>query len=225
MSSSKFLVFLLAVALAIGAVGSVYADSGFFNDWKAAYPSSASATFSCSLCHTSAPALNGYGQAALDANFNFTSIESQDSDGDGAANIAEITAGTNPGSTSSKPPTAACTGYTYSAWSACGSNGQQTRTVMANTPAGCTGTPSASPALTQSCTPSSTACTSFTYGNWTACDQTGHQTRTATGVPAGCTGTPDPGQLTQTCNYVPPTQPPVGETMFLLPQWSFRMSQ
>src|SRR5512143_188337 len=27
------------------------------------------------------------------------------------------------------PAPAACTGYTYSAWSACGSNGQQTRTV------------------------------------------------------------------------------------------------
>jgi hypothetical protein len=47
----------------------------------------------------------------------------------------------------------ACTGYEYSAWapSPCPESGQQTRTVTANTPAGCTGTPSTSPVLTQVC--------------------------------------------------------------------------
>ena len=58
------------------------------------------------------------------------------------------------------------------------------------------------------------ACTSFTYGNWGTCDATGHQTRTWTGAPAPCTGTPDPTQLTQICNYVPPvTPPPTNGTM------------
>jgi hypothetical protein len=50
------------------------------------------------------------------------------------------------------PPTpTACTGYSYSSWSACQSNNQQTRTVSGYTPSGCTGTPSTSPLLTQAC--------------------------------------------------------------------------
>ena len=46
------------------------------------------------------------------------------------------------------PATAACTGFTYSAWSpsACAASGQQTRTAT-NAPAGCTGTP----VTTQTC--------------------------------------------------------------------------
>jgi hypothetical protein len=49
------------------------------------------------------------------------------------------------------PPPTACTGYIYSAWSAC-TNGVQTRTVTGYTPGGCTGTPTTQPVLTQSCT-------------------------------------------------------------------------
>jgi hypothetical protein len=214
MRRRKFLVILLVVVFALGGVGSVFANSGIFNDWKAAYPSSSSSAFSCSLCHTSPPALNGYGAAVLGANFNFASIESGDSDGDGATNIAEINAGTNPGDGGSTPAPApvACTDYEYSAWSACDANGQQTRTQTGLLPANCTGTPSAQPVLTQSCTPPSVpvACTDYEYSAWSACDANGQQTRTQTGLlPANCTGTPS-GQplLTQVCNYVPPTEPP-----------------
>ena len=46
----------------------------------------------------------------------------------------------------SQPPPP-CT-YTYSSWSTCQPNGTQTRTVISQTPIGCTGTP----ALSQSCT-------------------------------------------------------------------------
>jgi hypothetical protein len=46
-----------------------------------------------------------------------------------------------------------CTSFTYSAWGTCQSNGQQTRTVIASSPNGCTG---GSPVLTQSCTSAST---------------------------------------------------------------------
>ncbi len=49
-------------------------------------------------------------------------------------------------STAPVTPPSTCT-YTYSAWGAC-TNGQQSRTVVSATPAGCTGTP----ILTQSCT-------------------------------------------------------------------------
>ncbi|MGE5300803.1 MAG: thrombospondin type 3 repeat-containing protein [Acidobacteriota bacterium] len=209
MRRGKFLVILLVVAFVAGGVSSVFANNGYLNDWKAAYPNSASATFSCSLCHTSAPSLNAYGAAVVGANFNFTSIESRDSDGDGATNIAEITAGTNPGDGNSKPaPTPVeCTDYSYSAWSACDANGQQTRTQNGYLPANCTGTPSAQPVLTQSCTPptGSVACTDYTYSEWSACAN-GQQTRAQNGyLPANCTGTPSAQPvLTQVCNSVPP---------------------
>jgi hypothetical protein len=93
----------------------------------------------------------------------------------------------------------ACT-YTYDAWSACQSDGMQTRNLLSSSPAGCTGTP----VLSQTCTyipPTPTACT-YTYGAWGACLSSGTQIRSLlSSSPAGCTGTP---VLTQPCAYVPP---------------------
>lgn len=105
------------------------------------------------------------------------------------------------------PAPAACTDYTYSAWSACDVSGQQTRTVTGNLPAGCAGTPSTAAVLTQACTPTPAACTDYTYSAWSACGSNSQQTRTVTGnLPAGCTGTPSVAAvLTQACTYVPPT--------------------
>ena len=195
MSSRKLFTILLAVAFVIGAVGSAGAVSSYFSSFSSTYPGSGTASFSCSICHVPAgpPARNPYGTAYANAGHNFAAIASQDSDGDGATNIVEINAGKNPGDPGSKPaPTpVACTGYTYSAWSVCGTNGQQTRTVTANTPSGCTGTPSTAAVLTQACTPTPVACTGYTYSAWSACGANGQQTRTVTGnTPAGCTGTP-----------------------------------
>jgi hypothetical protein len=100
-------------------------------------------------------------------------------------------------------PTPACTGYTYSAWSACGTDGQQTRTITGNTPAGCTGTPSTQPVLTQACTYVPPTCASFTYSAWGQCQPDNTQTRTVlTSSPAGCTG--GAPVTTQSCTYVPP---------------------
>ena len=65
--------------------------------------------------------------------------------------------------------------YTYDAWSACTSNGTQTRNLLTSSPAGCTGTP----VLTQPCTyvpPTPSACT-YAYGAWGACLSTGTQVR------------------------------------------------
>lgn len=96
-------------------------------------------------------------------------------------------------------PPPACTGYTLSAWSDCGIDGQQTRTVIGTTPAGCTGTPSTQPVLTQICP----TCTSFTYSAWGGCQTDNTQTRTVlTSSPAGCTGgTPE---TAQNCPIDPP---------------------
>jgi hypothetical protein len=100
--------------------------------------------------------------------------------------------------------------YTYDAWSACQSNGTQTRNVLTSSPAGCVGTPVTS----QACTyvpPAPAACTSFTYSAWGACLSTGTQLRSLlSSSPAGCAGgTP---VLTQSCTYVPPA--PVACTSF-----------
>lgn len=104
----------------------------------------------------------------------------------------------------SLPPT--CTGYTYSDWSACGTNNQKTRVVTGNSPAGCTGTPSTQPDLTDVC-PIPTC--NFTYTEWEQCQpppglsEISTQIRTVlTSSPAGCTGgTPE---TTKSCTYVPP---------------------
>ncbi len=105
------------------------------------------------------------------------------------------------GSTTTPPP-ATCTSFTYSAWGACQPSSTQTRTVLTSSPAGCTG---GSPVTTQACTyvPPVTTCTSFTYSTWGACQPDNTQTRTVlTSSPAGCTG--GSPVTTQACTYVPP---------------------
>ncbi len=60
----------------------------------------------CSLCHTTAPALNSYGRDYKEAGRNAAAlgtIESKDSDGDGYTNLQEITAGTKPYDATDKP--------------------------------------------------------------------------------------------------------------------------
>ncbi len=60
----------------------------------------------CSLCHTTAPALNAYGSAYKSHGRNtvaLTAIESLDSDGDGWTNLQEINALTFPGNANDHP--------------------------------------------------------------------------------------------------------------------------
>ena len=192
--SKKYLVILLAVAFVIGAIGSVYAATG----------SALITQYGCTGCHGSISGIptvstNAGEVALINAGINggpmngVTSLKALT-----AADIQAIADYLVP-----PPATVACTGYTYSAWSACGSNGQQTTTVTGYTPAGCTGTPSTAAVLTQACTPPVTTCTSFTYNAWGACQSDSTQSRTvASSLPAGCTcGTP---VLSQGCTYVPP---------------------
>ena len=109
--------------------------------------------------------------------------------------------------TPTPPPPATCTGFTYSAWTpaTCPASGQQTRTVLSSTPAGCTG---GNPVLAQTCTPPPpppVTCTGFTYSAWTpaTCPASGQQTRTVvSSAPAGCTG--GNPVLTQACTPPPP---------------------
>jgi hypothetical protein len=190
MSSRKLFVILLAVVFVIGAVGSAYALDG----------NVVMAQYGCTGCH-GVSTIKGTNNAST-----VTKIMNSIAPGGKMANISSVNKLTLAEAQAIAdvlfPPTpAACTGYTYSAWSACGANGQRTRTVIGNTPAGCTGTPATAPVLTQACTPSPTACTGYTYSAWSGCGANGQQTRTVIGnTPAGCTGKPSTApKLTRAC--------------------------
>jgi hypothetical protein len=57
----------------------------------------------CSVCHTTAPACNSYGNAFKSNAHNYATIEPLDSDGDGFTNIVEINAKAFPGNASNNP--------------------------------------------------------------------------------------------------------------------------
>ena len=98
---------LLVTAIVAVWFGAAYAKSADLNTFDSLYGSSGIAG-DCAVCHTSGSKVpaNPYGQAYLNAGRSsaaLKAIESRDSDGDGATNIAEINAGTFPGNASSKP--------------------------------------------------------------------------------------------------------------------------
>lgn len=104
LSASLLLVLLAATP------GVSHASSGYLTEFNTTYGTAKTALDSCSVCHTSVPALNPYG-TVFSANHtpgtpaapSFKKIEPLDSDGDGFTNLEEITARTLPGSISSKP--------------------------------------------------------------------------------------------------------------------------
>ena len=99
--------------------------------------------------------------------------------------------------------TPSCTSWTYSDWSTCSSNGQQTRTVISSSPSGCTG---GSPVIAQSCIYIPPTCASWTYSDWSACSSDGQQTRTIIySSPESCSdGSPT---LNQSCTFNKPIDP------------------
>ncbi|MDD4289717.1 MAG: CARDB domain-containing protein [Patescibacteria group bacterium] len=87
-----------------------------------------------------------------------------------------------------------CTSWTYSNWSTC-NNGTQIRTVITQSPSGCTG---GNPVLTQSCNSTPTTCTSWNYSAWGSCTNN-QQTRAVTSSsPSNCIG--GSPVLTQSCS-------------------------
>jgi hypothetical protein len=83
--------------------GTGHASSGYLSSFNTQYGTSATRLNTCTLCHTSVPALNPYGSAYAAAGHSFTAIEGADSDGDGFTNLAEIQALTFPGNAADKP--------------------------------------------------------------------------------------------------------------------------
>ncbi len=89
----------------------LYAFQADLNVWKSVYPSSTlGSSLSCNLCHGSsktAANATSYGKAVWGTSpisaAAIKAVEGLDSDGDGANNLAEINANTNPSDPNSKP--------------------------------------------------------------------------------------------------------------------------
>jgi len=93
---------------------------------------------------------------------------------------------------SSIPAPQTCSSFTYSNWSVCQSNGQQTRTVVTSSPTGCT---VGNPVLTQSCAYTPPPLTTGTGGGSSCgngvCDI--NLGEDSTNCPVDCSSTPSPG--------------------------------
>lgn len=107
---------LVTTVLALGVMVSALATPKYFGTFRKTYPvpkESALAKANCNTCHLKGTELNVYGkdvQKAMQAKKTkeltaeiLKSIETLDSDKDGAANGKEVKAGTLPGDSKSKP--------------------------------------------------------------------------------------------------------------------------
>ena len=98
MKAASIMLLFLGIVLSESAM----ATMTHYKDLKATYPQYTKIT--CNTCHDKKPpVLNPYGQDVASAEYNFKSIESADSDGDGVTNIDEINHNTNPGDRESHP--------------------------------------------------------------------------------------------------------------------------
>ena len=113
----------------------------------------------------------------------------------------------------------ACSSFVYSDWSACVSNGQQTRTVTSSSPDGCT---DGNPVLTQSCsyTQDIGACgpNDYSCGDWGPCLKeishlfstdragSGYRTRTCNKT-SNCQGGVLSPNTSEYCYYIPMCTP------------------
>jgi PKD repeat protein len=89
---------ILAVALS---AGQAHASDSYLADFTNMYPNSATSNAGCQVCHVNASASpttrNVYGAAWATNGHNFSNVEALNSDGVGGTNLAEITAGAQPG--------------------------------------------------------------------------------------------------------------------------------
>ncbi|MGC8781918.1 MAG: multiheme c-type cytochrome, partial [Anaerolineae bacterium] len=94
-----------ALLLFVGRPAPAQAKSSYLAAFISAYPAAAGSKLeSCNLCHTaSIRTLNPFGTDYRRLGHNFAAIENLDSDGDGAANLAEIAAHTWPGDPADRP--------------------------------------------------------------------------------------------------------------------------
>jgi len=94
---------LCVMTLILSVCAAAYASSGYMTSFNNRYGTGGTALNTCSVCHTTTPSVNSYGNAFKNSARNYATIEPMDSDGDGFTNIVEINARTFPGNASSKP--------------------------------------------------------------------------------------------------------------------------
>jgi hypothetical protein len=95
MRKSILVIMCLSLCLLVLSFHSAGANEGIAGVWQMDYAESAcsmllEAAANCSLCHTTEPEVNSYGQAIADAGFGWFVVEAIDSDGDGRTNGEEI---------------------------------------------------------------------------------------------------------------------------------------
>jgi hypothetical protein len=90
-------------ALVVGISSMAAGKDGYMPLFNTRYGTTGTRLDSCTLCHSTTPALNSYGAAYGNNDRNFATIEPLDSDSDGFSNIVEINARTFPGDPNSKP--------------------------------------------------------------------------------------------------------------------------
>jgi hypothetical protein len=109
-----------------------YASSSYMTSFNSKYGTVGTTIGACSVCHTSAPSCNSYGNAFKNNAHNYATIEPLDSDGDGFINIAEINARTFPGNASSKPASTQGNAISKSAVTQSATASTITRTTVSN---------------------------------------------------------------------------------------------
>ena len=108
---------VVSVAVSLGMSQTAWATFQNFQSFKKAYPGKDAKAYSCRICHEgaigNATNLNAYGKELLDlkgdegakalTEDDYRAVEQEDADGDGASNLDEIEAGTDPGDATSTP--------------------------------------------------------------------------------------------------------------------------
>ena len=91
MRTNRIALLALAGCMLLIQPPTAHADTGLRNAWRADYPGVCAPVYNlnCALCHTTAPALDAYGDDIL-AFGDGPSIDHLDSDGDGYTNGQEI---------------------------------------------------------------------------------------------------------------------------------------
>jgi hypothetical protein len=128
----RLLSILFAMTFLLSIHSVTYSSSGYMTSFNSRYGSAGTAIGTCSVCHTTAPSVNSYGNAFKSNSHNYATIEPLDSDGDGFTNIAEINAKTFPGNASSKPASTQSSAASKSANTQSATASTITRTTVSN---------------------------------------------------------------------------------------------
>lgn len=95
--------FLLVLTITAGIFGIAWGRSDYLERFNDKYGTRGTQLDACTMCHTTIPNLNPYGEDFRDNGSDFDAIEQKDSDDDGVSNIDEINARSLPGDSEDVP--------------------------------------------------------------------------------------------------------------------------